>query len=219
MVSKIEDMDTEALGNISNTFADQPFSMNSRRNASSGESRLSHLFDELTAEVRHDLMSYLEGMGLVNDPAILVIPSSKHFFYDAEDIKGVKTIVNLKQLNYVREIRDFLRKISELLPQDSSFVGCFIDNKSQNGFSDKYSNLPKNLSEKAEAYENGIESRIPFINRMYSFIDLKTNRYLTKRTVTNLLEESTLQLIGMTELNGLTYFHARKRSVQIGLIA
>ena len=219
MVSKIEDMDTEALGNISNTFADQPFSMNSRRNESSGESMLGNLFGELTAEVRHDLISYLEGMGLVNDPAILVIPSSKHFFYDAEDIKGVKTIVNLKQLNYVREIRDFLRKISELLPQESSFVGCFIDNKSQNGFSDKYSNLPTNLSEKAEAYENGIESRIPFINRMYSFIDLKTNRYLTKRTVTNLLEESTLQLIGMTELNGLTYFHARKRSAQIELIA
>lgn len=158
-------------------------------------------------------------MGLVSDPAILVIPSSRNFFYDAEDIKGVKTIVNLKQLNYVREIRDFLRKISELLPSDSNFVGCFIDNKSQNGFSDKYSNLPRDISEKAEAYENGIESRIPFINRMYSFIDLKTNRYLTKRTVSNLLEECNLHLVGMTELNGLTYFHARKRSAQIGLIA
>ncbi len=219
MESNIEVMDTEALGNPSNTFADQPFSINSRRNASSGESRLNHLFGELIDEVRHDLISYLEGMGLVNDPAILVIPSSRHFFYDAEDIRGVKTIVNLKQLNYVRQIRDFLHKISELLPQESSFVGCFIDNKSQNGFSDKYSNLPKTLSEKAEAYENGIESRIPFINRMYSFIDLKTNRYLTKRTVTNLLEECNLQLTGMTELNGLTYFHARKRSAQIELIA
>ncbi len=212
-------MDTESLGNTTSTFADQPFSMNSRRNASSGESRLSYLFGELTAEARHDLISYMEGMGLVNDPTILVIPSSRHFFYDAEDIRGVKTIVNLKQLNYVREIRDFLRKISELLPHGSSFVGCFIDNKSQNGFSDKYGNLPKNLSEKAEAYENGIESRIPFINRMYSFIDLKTNRYLTKRTVTNLIEECSLQLTGMTELNGLTYFHARKRSAQMGLIA
>lgn len=219
MVSKIEDMDTEALGNTTKTFADQPFSKYSLRNTLTGESRLGHLFGELTAEVRRDLISYLEGMGLVNDPAILVIPSTRHFFYDAEDIKGVKTIVNLKQLNYVREIRDFLRKISELLPQESSFVGCFIDNKSQNGFSDKYSNLPRNLSEKAEAYENGIESRIPFINRMYSFIDLKTNRYLTKRTVTNLLEECSLQLTGMTEMNGLTYFHARRRSAQIGLIA
>jgi len=212
-------MDTEASGNTTNAFNEKPFSLNSRRVTSSRESKLNHLLSELNSEVRRDLITYLEGMGLDDEPAILVIPSSRHYFYDAEDIKGVKTIVNLKQLNYVKEIRDFLHKIAELLPRESSFVGCFIDNKSQNGFSDKYSNLPKDLSEKAEAYENGIESRIPFINRMYSFIDLKTNRYLTRKTVSNLLEECSLQLIGMTELNGLTYFHTRKRSEQIGLIA
>jgi hypothetical protein len=212
-------MDTEVFGNNSNSPGDLPFSMNSRKMTSPEESGLNSLFAELNATVRQDLISYLDKVGVVNDPAILVIPSSRHFFYDAEDLKGVKTVVNLKQLNYVREIRDFLHKISELLPPESSFVGCFIDNKSQNGFSDKYSNLPKELSEKAEAYENGIESRIPFINRMYSFIDLKTNRYLTTRTVTNLLEECNLQLLGMTGLNGLTYFHARRRSAQIGLIA
>jgi len=212
-------MDTEASGNNSNSTGDLSFSMNSRKMTSQGESGLNSLFAELNTTVRQDLISYLEEVGLVSDPAILVIPSSRHFFYDAEDLKGMKTVVNLKQLNYVREIRDFLHKVSELLPQESCFVGCFIDNKSQNGFSDKYSNLPKELSEKAEAYENGIESRIPFINRMYSFIDLKTNRYLTKRTVTNLLEECNLQLIGMTGLNGLTYFHARRRSVQIGMTA
>lgn len=212
-------METESLSNNSNASANHPFSRNSRRSFSPGDERLERLFAELTAEVRRDFISYLRGNGLESDAAMLVIPASRHFFYDAEDTRGVKTIVNLKQLNYVREIRDFLRNISGLLPQKSSFVGCFIDNKSQNGFSDKYSNLPKGLSEKAEAYENGIESRIPFINRMYSFIDLKTNRYLTRKTVINLLEESGLQLIGMNELNGLTFFHARKRSAQIGLIA
>ncbi len=212
-------MDTEASGTNLDSYGNQPFSQITRKVTSSEESGLNHLLSELNTSVRQDLISYLAELGLVNDPAILVIPSSGHFFYDAEELKGVKTIVNLKQLNYVREIRDFLHKISELLPPESSFVGCFIDNKLQNGFSDKYSNLPKALSEKAEAYENGIESRIPFINRMYSFIDLKTNRYLTKRTVTNLLEECTLQLIGMTELNGLTYFHTRRRSLRVGLIA
>ena len=159
-------MDTEASGNNTNSFSEQPFSLNSRRITSSRESKLNHLFSELNSEVRSDLITYLEGMGLDDEPAILVIPSSRHYFYDAEDMKDVKTIVNLKQLNYVKEIRDFLHKVSELLPRDSSFVGCFIDNKLQNGFSDKYNNLPKNLSDKAEAYENGIESRIPFINRM-----------------------------------------------------
>jgi hypothetical protein len=61
-----------------------------------------------------------------------------------------------------------------------------------------------------EVFENGIESRIPFINRMYSIIDFRTNRYLTKRTVSRLLEECGLQVVSMTELNGLTYFCTEK---------
>lgn len=212
-------METETMGNDLKAFAGQPVSMNNVRSSLTAKSRLNGLFAELTAGVRQDLIAYLDEKGLSNDTSMLVIPSTRHYFYDAEDMKGVKTMVNLKPLNYVKEIRDFLRKVSGLMPHDSNFVGCFTDNKLQNGFSDKYSNLPRDFSEKAEAYENGIESRIPFINRMYSFIDLKTNRYLTRRTVTTLLEECGLQIVEMTDLNGLTYFHTRKRLAQIGLIA
>lgn len=207
------------MKNNSNIPADKYTAIKTVMGSSPVMSRLQIALAELTAEVRQDLISYLDGMGLINDPSMLVIPSTRHYFYDAEDMKGIKTVVNLKPLNHVREIRDFLRRLAEMLPGDCTFVGCFTDNKSQNGFSDKYGNLPRHLSHKAEAYENGIESRIPFINRMYSFIDMKTNRYLTARTVYMLLEESNLQLVTMTEKNGLTYFHARKRSAQVGLIA
>jgi hypothetical protein len=212
-------MENQTMKNSSTRPADQYAGIKTVRGSSPVMSRLQILLAELTAEVRQDLISYLDGMGLINDPSMLVIPSTKHYFYDAEDLKGIKTVVNLKPLNHVREIRDFLRRLAEMLPGDCTFVGCFTDNKAQNGFSDKYGNLPRHLSHKAEAYENGIESRIPFINRMYSFIDMKTNRYLTARTVYMLLEESNLQLVTMTEKNGLTYFHARKRSAQVGLIA
>ncbi|MFZ0472695.1 MAG: hypothetical protein WAL94_08775 [Bacteroidales bacterium] len=203
-------MDNNATGYNPGINNDQAINGSYRMNNAKRTRKLNILFEELTDEVREDLITYLSRMGLAGEAQILVIPSTRHFFYDAEDLRGIKTVINLKQLNYVREIREFLSKISEMLPNNSSFVGCFIDNKSQTGFSDKYSNLPKQLSEKAEAYENGIESRIPFINRMYSFIDAKTNRYLTKKTVSHLLEECSLQLVGMTELNGLTYFCTRK---------
>jgi hypothetical protein len=203
-------MDNNSAGLNSGANNDQAINKIYRVNNASRERKLNILLAELTDEVREDLITYLNRMGLAGEAQILVIPSTRHYFYDAEDLRGIKTVINLKQLNYVREIRDFLRKISEMLPNNSSFVGCFIDNKSQTGFSDKYSNLPRQLSEKAEAYENGIESRIPFINRMYSFIDARTNRYLTKRTVSHLLEECSLQLVSMTELNGLTYFCTRK---------
>ncbi|MFZ2287275.1 MAG: hypothetical protein WAV93_09840 [Bacteroidales bacterium] len=189
---------------------DQSFARLSPRKLSLRDSGLMHLFDELDIEVRQRLIDYLDRLGLIRESGMLVIPSSRHYFYDAEDMKGIKTVITLRQLNHVREVRDFLRQIKEMLPNNSNFIGCFVDNRVQGGFSDKYSSLPGQLSEKAEAYENGIESRIPFINRMYSFIDSKTNRYLTKRAVTNLLREVGLELVGMMDLNGMTYFHAQK---------
>lgn len=207
---KLLPMDSGAAGNNSDIIKNQTIKDTYPKNKSSRESHLNRLFDELSDAAREDLIEYLDRMGLINEGDLLVIPSTRHYFYDAEDMKGIKTVVNLRQLNHVREVREFLRNIVDLLPVKSNFVGCFIDNKVQNGFSDKYSNLPREISEKAEAWENGIESRIPFINRMYSFIDSRTNRYLTKRAATHLLEECGLQIIGMTELNGLTYFWTQK---------
>jgi hypothetical protein len=207
---KLQEMTSGAVVNNSDIVNDKTVNDAYPRNKSLGKSNVNRLFDELSDAAREDLIEYLDRMGLINEPDMLVIPSTRHYFYDAEDMKGIKTVVNLRQLNHVREVRDFLRTIVDLLPVRSNFVGCFVDNKAQNGFSDKYSNLPREISEKAEAYENGIESRIPFINRMYSFIDSRTDRYLTKRTVTNLLKEVGLELVEMTDLNGLTYFHTRK---------
>ncbi len=142
-----------------------------------GKTRIGRLFEELPERAREDFFSFLNQLGLTSESRMLVIPSTHHFYYDAEELKDIKTVVNLRQLNHIREVKEFLRTISELLPHKSNFVGCFIDNKAQSGFSDRYNNLPGYDTDKAEAYENGIESRIPFINRMYSFMDLRTNRY------------------------------------------
>jgi len=169
-----------------------------------------NFFEDLSDKARQDIVDYLSQIGLAPESSLLVIPSNRHFFYDKDDLKGVRTVVNLKQLNHIREMREFLAAISDLMTNKSTFIGCFVDNKTQNGFSDKYDALIGQFSEKAEVYENGIESRIPFINRMYNFIDSKTNRYLTRKSVTNMLTGCGLQVIGMTEINGLTYFYTQK---------
>jgi hypothetical protein len=204
-------MDKESIGLNKETVRDQPVVRVSPRKLSLRDSGLIHLFNELDLEVRQSLIDYLDRMGLVKESGMLVIPSSRHYFYDADDMKGIRTVITLRQLNYIREIHDFLRQITGLLPVKSNFIGCFVDNRTQSGTPEKGSQ-PGQLSDKTEAYENGIESRIPFINRMYSIIDFRTNRYLTRRTVTSLLKESGLELVGMTEINGLTYFHARKNN-------
>lgn len=203
-------MSSGAIEYTSNVAGNQNLNPHVLRSRMYSNKKLLKQFEDLTEKSREDFFRYLERMGLVTESGMLVIPSTRHYFFDAEDLKDVRTVVNLKQLNHVREMRDFLRTLSDILPPKSSFVGCFVDNKIQNSFSDDYNNNTGQFLEKAEAYENGIESKIPFINRMYSFIDARTNRYLTRKIVKNLLEEYGLQIIGMAELNGLTYFCTQK---------
>lgn len=203
-------MDSGTLIYNSNIANENGGNLSFRKRALLENVKVNKSFKDISDRDRDDFLNFLDQQGIVNETGMLVIPSTHHFFYDAEDLKGVKTVINLKQLNHIREMKEFLHTISDLLPQKSTFVGCFVDNRAQNGFSDKYSNLPGQNSEKDEAYENGIESRIPFINRMYSFIDSRTNRYLTRRSVITLLEECGLKVVRMTELNGTTYFCTQK---------
>src|SRR5665647_999130 len=203
-------MDSGAVS-YNSEYNDQTVKVTYRKGMLSENARISKLFEDLPESFREDFFNYLAQQNLVDETGMLVIPSNRHFFYDAEDMRKVKTVVSLKQLNHIREMKDFLKTIADLLPQNSNFIGCFIDNKAQSGFSDEYSNLRGSELNQAETYENGIESRIPFINRMYSFIDSRTNRYLTRRRVKNLLEECGLQVIEMTNLHGMTYFYTQKK--------
>ena len=203
-------MNTGAVS-YNSEYNDQTVKVTYQKGLLSENSRISKLFEELPERAREDFFNYLAQQDLVGETGMLVIPSNRHFFYDAEDMKKVKTVVSLKQLNHIREMKEFLKTIADLLPQSSNFIGCFIDNKAQSGFSDEYSNLNSSELNQAETYENGIESRIPFINRMYSFIDSRTNRYLTRRRVKNLLEECGLQVVEMTNLHGMTYFYTQKK--------
>jgi hypothetical protein len=162
------------------------------------------VFDNLVEEGCEHFFPYLDCVGLAKASDIVFLSSSHHFFYEEDELKDVKTVVNLKPLNNVKNIRSLLHSIYCLLPQKSNFVGCFVNNKKQNLFSDKKSNG------NADSYENTIESRIPILNRMLNFIDQKTNRYLSPRMVSVILEESGLKVLDMTEINGLTYFYASK---------
>ena len=203
-------MDTQTFNSNQVDIRSETHNMIFRQSTALTDASNNQLFSELSIESRGDLLGYLNQLGVADVSGLLVIPSAHHYFYNAEDLIGVKTILNLKQLNHVRDINGFLQNIFYLLPDSSRFVGSFVDNKVQNGFSDKYHNRVKSPSERSDVYENGIESRIPFINRLYSLIDFKTNTYLTRRTVSNYIQDSGLQLLSMTDLNGLTYFCSQK---------
>lgn len=168
-----------------------------------------HVIRRHRENVPENFSNYLEKLHMGKDRNLMVL-AANHYYYESEDLKWVRILVNLKQLNEIKQVGDFLTSICSVLPEKSYFIGCFFDNKKQNKlFSDPHKPKRK-VDGQFDPEENGICSRIPFLNMLYSLIDFKTYRYLTKTTVGSHLKEAALKLLDVTEIEELTYFCAQK---------
>jgi hypothetical protein len=172
---------------------------------------VSNYFDleMLTGKEGENFCEYIEMLGLTRDPNLVVLSSLRHYYYSSEEMISVKTVVNLKELNQIKQIKSFLHSIFHVLPTDCNFIGCFVDNRKQNNFI--LNNPSDNYSKRhSDDIENGIASSSPFLNMIYSFIDSRTNKYMSEKSVKILLEGYGFRVMDMTEINGLTYFLAKK---------
>ena len=170
------------------------------------------LFRKYIPDLSDDFSFYLQKLNLAEDPNIIVLSSSNHYYYEAEDLKNVKTLVNLKQLNHINQVREFLDNIFSILPWKSYLTGCFSDNEDQIRFLSDSRKPDRKIDGQFDPAENGIASRNPFLNMVYNILDIKTNRYLTKKAVTRELEISGWKVVDMTEIKELTYFCALKET-------
>lgn len=164
----------------------------------------------LIAEMGEGFYNYVNWIGLAKDPNLIVLSSQHYYFYDAEEMNNVKTVINLKELNKIKRVKSLLQSYLHFLPQKSNFVGYFVDNKKI----DRYV-LRNSLSyfankKRFEDIENNIISRIPFINMLYSKLDFKTDTYMSESSVTLLLGDYGFKIMDMTEHNGFTFFHSQK---------
>jgi hypothetical protein len=163
----------------------------------------------LSTEDGENFAKYLEFLGLDKDSNLLVLSSSHHYYYDAEEMVNIKTVVNLKELNQVKQVKDFLHSIFHILPPKCMFIGCFVNNRKQNNFGLSTNHTDSFIKRNSDAIENGIVSNNPFLNKIYNMIDSKTNKYMSERSVAQLLGEHGFKVLNMTELDGLTYFCAQ----------
>jgi hypothetical protein len=140
----------------------------------------------------------------------MVLPFANHYYYEPKDLKNIKILVNLKQLNDIKNIRDFLRNVSAVLPLKSYFIGTFFNNKDKNIFLSDPHKQDTASSGHFDLVENGISLRVPFLNFLYRLIDFRIERYMTIKSVSLHLEEVSLKVLNVTDIKGLTYFCAQK---------
>ncbi len=172
--------------------------------------------DLLTAEGGESFYNYIEWLGLASDPGLVVLSSMHHYYYDTDDLRNTQTVVNLLPLNQINNVKGFFHSIYHLIPHKCYFIGCFTDYRKE------YVSLFKKdpVDEHSEAVDQGIISRIPFLNFLFKLVDRKTNRFISGKNVALYLEDLGLKVLDMTELNGKTYFCTRKvQSVNNGASA
>jgi hypothetical protein len=148
-------------------------------------------FDCLIAEGNVTFFQYLKSLNLSKESDMLVLPSDHHYYYDEQELKSVRILINLKKLNLIKHLDMFLNTLVQILPPNANFIGCFSDCKTL-----KETNFPFYRSSR-------------FFGRFINFLDSKTDHIMNKNEVLILLERNGFKTIDMKEMNGLTYFHSK----------
>lgn len=161
-----------------------------RVNAASEEQGFNSLSNRLTAEGGKNIFLYLKSFNLLDKPDLLILSPTSHYYYEENDFKNVRTIVNLIKLNTISNLDTFFTTLIRVLPQNVNFVGCFSDSKPFMG--------------------NGFLSDLSA--RVNNLLDLRTDRLMDKKDVSKLLGRYGFRVVDMTEMNGLIYFYSQRNS-------
>lgn len=166
--------------------------------------------DKLVTEGGDDFYDYVKRIGLKIVPGLIVVSSQHNYFYDNDEMSKAKTVINLTELNQIKEIKILLHSYLNFMPQNCNFVGCFVNNEKFGSYGLRNNSSFSRNTKTSEAIELGIVSRYPFINMLYSKMDSRTNTYLSEKRVTLMLGVYGFKVLDMQELNGLTFFHSQK---------
>ncbi len=187
-------MERQGVSYKQNHISYQPVSGTMEGNiVSTDENQNNPVFENLLAEGGENFYHYINWLGLGKDPNLMILSSIHHYYYDFNDLMGIKTLINIKKLNEINRLDTFLANVYRVLPPKASFIGCFKDNKIRGGIGVPF-------------YQS---SRL--LNSLINLIDSKTDKFMTRKDVIRLLESHDFALVDMTEISSITFFCAESR--------
>ena len=145
----------------------------------------------LIAEGGINFFRYLKSLHMSGETNLIVLSSKHHYYYDENDLKNVRTLINLKKLNLIKHLDIFLNTLVRILPPNTNFIGCFSDGKTV-----KENSFP--LTNPSRLY-----------SRLINFLHSRTEYIMKKNEVLELLERNGFKTINMKEMNGLIYFNSQ----------
>lgn len=149
------------------------------------------IYNTLVAEGGVNFFHYIDWLNLAKDPNLMILSSLHHYYYDFNELRGIKTLINVKTLNQINHIDNFLNNVFRVLPPKANFVGSFIDNKIRRGVA------------------TPIYQSFRLLNRLINILDSKTEKFVSRKKVLKLLDTHGFKVIDMTEIDGVTYFYSQ----------
>jgi hypothetical protein len=146
----------------------------------------------------------------MKESEMLVLSSSHHYFYDAEEMKNVKVVTSLKELNKISDLKGFLKTLSSTLQPNTFFLGHFTSNDSASSFIQDTLNPGRADIKISEDIDNGIRSRFTILNKIYNILDARSFSSLSNKTVELYLRNYGFKLVDMTATKMTTCFCAQR---------
>jgi hypothetical protein len=132
---------------------------------------------------------YIRTLNLEDDSNVLVLSPVHHYYYNFDEIKDVRTLVHMKELNKVTDLKGFIVNTTHVLSNDSKFIGCFKDNL-----------IHKNI-----LYRSRI---IHWLSHCLE--DGNIYRSLSRKRMIKMFSKHRFEVLDMSEIDGLTYFCVKK---------
>lgn len=133
---------------------------------------------------------YMRSAGLAGRQGIIVLSSHEGANWGRNDLRRAGMLISLRRLDLIKHLEMFLSSLVSLLPPDTSFVGCFAQKNAEG-------------SDHAGLFTGFHSKRTHYAISGY--------QELNRDRVSSILERCGLVVINMKQLNGLTYFHSRKK--------
>lgn len=159
--------------------------------------RLNPVYESLLSEGGETFFQYIDKLEIAQESDLLILSSKHHYYYDHNDLTGVKVLINLKKLNFIKHLDSFLHVVFRMLPPRSKFIGFFTSSQAPKGKGFPF-------------YQSG-----NFFSRFLNLIDSRTDRPLYKDDVSRMLESHGFKVLDMTEINGEIFFSAQNKKMSV----
>ena len=99
-----------SVSNQANILNDRNDITSSERKTTSGrKTGFSPSVIKVICEGGENFFLYLKRHDISRETNLLVLPSAHHYYYDEKELANVRTLVNLKKLNQIKDLDGFCR--------------------------------------------------------------------------------------------------------------